>query len=303
MKRWLMTLLFLFLPTVLHAGDGEVGVVSLRGPINPVTAHFLKESLAWAGRRGDRLLVVELDTPGGLDTAMREAVQAVFASPVPVVAYVAPSGARAASAGAVIALAADVLAMAPGTNIGAAHPVSLGEKPDPVMEAKIVNDAQAYLEGIAARRGRNVQVAGRMVRESVSLTAEAALQAKVADLVAADRGALLSRLEGRVLARGGKEVVLHLAGARIAVREMGTRDSILNAVSNPDVAYLLMLLGIVGIFFELAHPGVILPGAIGGIALLLSFFALQTLPVNYAGIALILFGIVLFIAEVKVVSY
>ena len=300
---FLVLLLILMLPLRLSGQDPQVGLISLRGPINPVTTSFLKENLAAAGKRGDRLLLVELDTPGGLDAAMREAVQAIFGAPVPVVVYVAPSGARAASAGAVIGLSADILAMAPGTNIGAGHPVGLGGKPDPVMEAKQVNDAEAYIEGIAAKRGRNVELARKMVRQSISLSAEAALAQKVIDLVAPSRQDLLAQLEGRKLQRGGKETVLHLAGARVVSHEMGTRDKILDAISSPDVAYMLMLLGILGLFFELSNPGVILPGVIGGISLLLSFFALQTLPVNYAGIALILLGIVLFIAEIKVVSY
>lgn len=303
MRRLFLVLLILMLPLRLSGQEPQVGLISLRGPINPVTTAFLKENLAAAGKRGDRLLLVELDTPGGLDAAMREAVQAIFGAPVPVAVYVAPAGARAASAGAVIGLSADILAMAPGTNIGAAHPVGLGGKPDPVMEAKQVNDAEAYIEGIAAKRGRNVDLARKMVRQSISLSAEAALAQKVIDIVAPSRQELLAQLEGRKVQRGGKETVLRLSGVRVVSHEMGTRDKILDAISSPDVAYMLMLLGILGLFFELSNPGVILPGVIGGISLLLSFFALQTLPVNYAGIALILLGIVLFIAEIKVVSY
>jgi len=296
--------LILMLPLRLFSQQPQISVVSVHGPINPVTANYLKKNLAAAGSRGDRLLLVEMDTPGGLDSAMREAVQAIFASSVPVAVYVTPSGARAASAGAVIGLAADILAMAPGTNIGAAHPVTMGgDKPDKVMEAKVVNDAEAYLDGIARKRGRNVEVARKMVRESISLTAEAALQQKVIDLVAADRQELLAKLEGYKVVRGGKEMELRLSGARVTSHDMGTRDKILDAISNPDVAYVLMLLGILGLFFELSNPGVILPGVIGGISLLLSFFAFQTLPVNYAGVALILLAIILFIAEIKVVSY
>ena len=299
-----LIVLILMLPLRLFCQEPQISVVSVRGPINPVTADYLKKNLDAAGSRGDRLLLVEMDTPGGLDSAMREAVQAIFASSVPVAVYVTPSGARAASAGAVIGLAADILAMAPGTNIGAAHPVTVGgDKPDKVMEAKIVNDAEAYLDGIARKRGRNVEIARKMVRESVSLTSEAALQEKVIDLIAADRRELLAKLEGYKVVRGGKETVLRLTGARVTTHEMGTRDKILNAISNPDVAYVLMLLGILGLFFELSNPGVILPGVIGGISLLLAFFAFQTLPVNYAGVALILLAIILFIAEIKVVSY
>src|SRR6185369_16934082 len=182
-----------------------------------------------------------------------------MASPVPVVVYVAPSGSRAASAGAIIALAADVCAMAPGTNIGAAQPVSLEEKSDKTMEAKVVNDAEAYAEGIARKRGRNEELARRMVRESISLSADRALAGKVADLVATDRSDLLRQLEGRRISRDGRETMLRLAGAEVVPAGMGTVERILNAISNPNVAYVLMMLGIMGLFFELSNPGVILP--------------------------------------------
>jgi len=301
--RLFLALLIAVLPHLLYAGPPEVSLLSLRGPVTTVTAQYLRRNIEAAAARGDRLVLVEMDTPGGLDTAMREGVQAVLSSAVPVVVYVTPSGARAASAGAVIALSADVCAMAPGTNIGAAHPVSVGKQPDTVMGTKILNDAEAYVEGLAAKRGRNVELAKKMVRESLSLTAERALQEKVIDLVAADRSDLLQKLEGRRLVRGGREVELHLSGARVASRAMTAREEILNAVCNPDVAYLLMLAGFLGIFFELSQPGVILPGVIGTISLLLAFFAFQTLPVNYAGILLVLVAIVLFVAEVKIVSH
>ena len=306
MRLLLLIVLILMFPLRLLGQEPQVAVVTLQGPINPVKTDYLKKNLKAAQGRGDRLLLVEMDTPGGLDSAMRDAVQAIFAGSVPVAVYVTPSGARAASAGAVIGLAADILAMAPGTNIGAAHPVAIGvggDKPDKVMETKVVNDAEAYLEGIARKRGRNVGIARKMVRESVSLTSEAALRENVIDLIAEDRQELLAKLEGRKVVRAGEETVLRLSGARITEYEMGTRDKILDAISNPDVAYVLMLLGMLGLFFELSNPGAILPGVIGGISLLLSFFAFQTLPVNYAGIALILLAIILFIAEIKVVSY
>ena len=298
-----LIVLFFMIPPRLSAQVPQVSVVSVQGPINPVTADYLQRNTEAAGRRGDALLLVEMDTPGGLDSAMRETVKGILASPVPVAVYITPSGARAASAGAVIALAADVLAMSPGTNLGAAHPVSIGGKPDTVMETKILNDAEAYVEGIARKRGRNAEIARKMVRESISLSAERALQENVIDLVAADRLELLNKLDGRRLMRGGRESVLRLAGARVTVHEMGTRDKILNAISNPDVAYLLMLLGFMGIFFELSTPGAILPGVIGGISLILAFFAFQTLPVNYAGALLILLALILFIAEIKIVSH
>ena len=288
--------------SLLFGAQEKIRLVGIGDPITPVTAKFLHRNLEEAARMGDRLVLIEMDTPGGLDTAMREIVKDVMASPVPVVVYVAPSGARAASAGAIIALAADVCAMAPGTNIGAAHPVSLGEKNDKTMESKVVNDAEAYAEGIAHKRGRDETLARRMVRESISLSAEKALSGKVIDLIATDRSDLLRQLEGRRISRDGREVVLHLAGAEVVAAGMGTVERILNAISNPNVAYVLMMLGMMGLFFELSNPGVILPGVIGGISLILAFFAFQTLPVNFAGVLLIILGLILLIAEIKVVS-
>lgn len=285
------------------AERGRIRVVAVHDPVTPVTASFLHRNLEEAARRGDQLVLIEMDTPGGLDTAMREIVKDIFASPVPVVVYVAPSGARAASAGAIIALAADVAAMAPGTNIGAAHPVSLGEKSDKTMESKVVNDAEAYVEGIAHKRGRDETLARRMVRDSISLSAEKALEGRLIDLIARDRNDLLQQLEGRSISRDGRDYVLRLKGAEVVTSGMGTIERVLNAISNPNVAYVLMMLGMLGLYFELSNPGVILPGAIGGISLILAFFAFQTLPVNYAGILLILLGLILFIAEIQIISH
>jgi len=295
--------LFILYAVSAFAGAGTIRVVGVNGPINPVTTDYLDRNLKEAGQQGDRLVLIEVDTPGGLDSAMRDIVKAIFASRVPVVVYVAPAGARAASAGAVIGLAADICAMAPGTNIGAAHPVAIGEKMDKVMLEKVVNDAEAYLDGIAQKRGRNVALARKMVRESASFAAEKALEARLIDLIAADRAELLQKLDGRQLDRDGKKVTLQLAGGTVVVHEMGVRQRILNTISNPNVAYVLMMLGFLGLFFELSNPGVILPGVIGGISLILAFFAFQTLPVNYAGVLLLLLALVLFIAEIKIVSH
>jgi membrane-bound serine protease (ClpP class) len=304
MRLSLVFIMCLFLcATLLAAGQGRIRVAVIHDPITPVVAQFLHRNIEEAARQGDRLMLIEIDTPGGLDTAMREIVKDIFASPVPVAVYVAPSGARAASAGAIIALAADVSAMAPGTNIGAAHPVSIGEKPDKTMEEKVVNDSEAYVEGIAVKRGRNEALARRMVRESISLSADKALEGKVIDLIARDRANLLRQLEGRHIVRDGKDTVLHLAGTEVVPAEMGEIERVLNAISNPNVAYVLMMLGMMGLFFELSNPGVILPGVIGGISLILAFFAFQALPVNYAGVLLILLGLILFIAEIKVISH
>jgi len=304
MRLSLCILLCLLVCVTLPAAErARVRVVTIHDPITPVTAQFIHRTLGDAARSGDSLVLVEMDTPGGLDTAMREIVKDIFASPVPLAVYVAPSGARAASAGAIICLAADVCAMAPGTNIGAAHPVSLGEKPDKTMEEKVVNDAEAYAEGIARKRGRDETLARRMVRESISLSADKALAGKVIDLVARDRTELLHQMEGRRIMRNGREVVLRLAGAEAVSAEMRPGERVLNTISNPNVAYVLMMLGMLGLFFELSNPGVILPGVIGGISLILAFFAFQTLPVNYAGALLILLALILFIAEIKVVSH
>lgn len=287
----------------VFAAAAQVRVVTVSGPINPVTADYLRRNIHEAGRQGEELLLIEMDTPGGLDSAMRDIVKEMLTSRVPVVVFVAPAGSRAASAGAIIALAADVCAMAPGTNIGAARPVTIGEKPDETMREKMVNDAAAYAEGIALKRGRDPALAQRMVRESLSLSAEKALEGKVVDLLATDRADLLRKLDGRRISRDGRELVLHLAGATIKEYGMGTRERVLDAISNPNVAYILLMIGLLGLFFELSNPGVILPGVIGGISLLLAFFALQTLPVNYAGVLLILLGLILFIAEIKIVSH
>lgn len=298
-----VTILLLALTCTGLAKAPVIRVLTVDGPINPVTADYLRKNLHESARQQESLVLIEMDTPGGLDTAMREIVKEVMASPVPVAVFVTPAGARAASAGAVIGLAADILAMSPGTNIGAAHPVSIGEKPDKVMQDKVLNDAEAYADGIARKRGRNAEVARTMVRASVSLAAEKALEERVIDLMAPNRAELLKKLDGLVLQRDGRDVTLQLAGAETMTVGMSGRQRILNAVSNPNVAYVLLMLGLLGLFFELSNPGVILPGVIGGISLILAFFAFQTLPVNYAGVLLIIFALILFIAEIKIVSH
>lgn len=305
-RSWLAAMFFLLLMATAVAGTGKqakVRLLEIDGPINPVTAEYVDRNIKWAADRGDSLVLIEMDTPGGLDTSMRIIVKGILSSPVPVAVFVSPSGARAASAGAIIAMAADVCAMAPGTNIGAAHPVAVGEQPDKVMQEKLLNDMTAYVEGIAARRGRSVETAGRMVRYSLSLSADKAVEAKVADLIAQDRADLLGKLDGREIRRGESISNLRVAGAAVERHGMTRREKILDAISNPNIAYLLMMLGMLGLFFELSNPGVILPGVIGGISLILAFFAFQTLPVNYAGVLLILLALVLFVAEIKIVSH
>jgi membrane-bound serine protease (ClpP class) len=285
--------------------SAEIRVVRVADVISPVVADFIGAELDRVNQSGGRAFLLELDTPGGLDSAMRTIIQKILGSRVPVIVYVYPSGARAASAGALITLAADFAAMAPGTNLGAAHPVAIGPGggADETMMAKVVNDAVAYARSLAEQRGRNVDWAEKMVRESISTSAGEALELKVIDLIAADETALLAALDGRRYLRDGAAQILSTADATLVPAEMGWRQKILATISNPNVAYLLLMLGILGIFFEISQPGVILPGAIGTLALLLALFAFQTLPVNYAGVLLILLAIVLFILEIKVASF
>jgi membrane-bound serine protease (ClpP class) len=324
----------------------RVLVITVNGPINPVTAGYIDKGIAEAAEREADLLVLRLDTPGGLMSSMRTIVKSIMASPVPVAVYVSPSGARAASAGVFITMAAHVAAMAPGTNIGAAHPVNIGggspfgkkkeeedekdkegkdgdkekegEKEDSdqdkesqdetlsdesVMARKVINDTVAFVKSIAEKNGRNAEWAERSVRESISSTEREALAENVIDLVAENLDKLLEEIDGRTVRIDGEEVTLTVAGADIDEMPMDLRERILAAVSDPNIAYLLMMLGVYGLFFELANPGVILPGVLGGIFLILAFFSFQVIPVNYAGVLLIGVGLILFILEIKVVSY
>ena len=242
------------------------------------------------------------------DSSMRDIIQNILASRIPVVVYIYPSGARAASAGAIITLAADFAAMAPGTNLGAAHPVAIGVSGgqggmDETMQAKVVNDAVAYVQSIARQKGRNEEWAEKIVRESISTPATEALELKVIDLIVENEAALLKELDGRKYIREGHAKTLSTVNSTITFTKMNWRQQILNTISNPNVAYMLLMLGILGIFFEISQPGVILPGAVGALALLLAFIGLQMLPVNYVGVLLIVLAVVLFVLEVKVVSF
>ncbi|MDX9714136.1 MAG: nodulation protein NfeD [Dissulfurispiraceae bacterium] len=280
-----------------------VTVITVDGVINPVAAEHIHRSIKKALSNGSEALIVELDTPGGLDTSMRLIVKDIFASEVPVIVFVSPSGARAASAGVFITMSAHIAAMAPGTNMGAAHPVAVGEKMDKVTSDKAANDAAAYIKSIAESRGRNIQWAESAVRKSVSITEAEALKLNVIDMVQSDLKALLAGVDGKKIKTAFREVTLRTADADIERVEMGFRHKVLDFVSNPNVAYILMMLGFYGIFFELTNPGSLVPGILGGISLVLAFYAFQTLPVNYAGLLLIVIGIILFILEIKVTSY
>jgi len=281
----------------------DVMVITLSGVINPVATEYIGKSIKITNEKKLEALVIELDTPGGLDTSMRKIVKDIIGSEVPVVVYVSPSGSRAASAGVFITLSAHIAAMAPGTNIGAAHPVGIGEKMDKVMAEKATNDAAAYIKSLAERNGRNAKWAEDAVRKSISATEEEALKEGVIDLVSNDLNSLLSDIDGKKVRTVMGEKVLNTAKANIIREGMGLRYRILNLISDPNVAYILMLLGFYGLFFELTNPGSIFPGVMGGICLILAFYAFQTLPVNYAGLLLIILAIILFILEVKIISH
>ena len=280
-------------------------VITVSATITPPIAEYILESITEAAQSGAEGLIIRLDTPGGLDLAMRDIAKGILNAPLPVIVYVAPAGARAASAGVIITISAHIAAMAPGTNIGAAHPVGvgIGGTMDKTMSEKVENDAVAYVQGIAKKRGRNEEWVAKAVRKSESITAEEELRLKVIDMVAADIGQLLAQADGREVALTIGKKILRTRGALLREQKMGSRQKILSALSDPNIAYILLLIGLAGLYFEFSNPGAILPGVIGGISLIMAFFAMQTLPVNYAGIALIIFSIILFIAEIKVVSH
>ncbi|MDD5434671.1 MAG: nodulation protein NfeD [Nitrospira sp.] len=287
-----------------YSSQKKVYVVKYDGIINPVAGEYINGAIKKANGDSVTALMIELDTPGGLDTSMRDIVKGISSSAVPVIVYVSPSGARSASAGVFITLSAHIAAMAPETNIGAAHPVSVGGgQMDKTMLKKVENDAAAYIRSIAEKKGRNAKWAEEAVRSSVSITEKEALKLKVIDVIAENKDTLLGLLNGKEIITTAGKVRLDTKGISIEELPMGLRLRILNTLSNPNVAYILMILGIYGLFFELASPGAILPGVVGAICLILAFYAFQTLPVNYAGLALIILGIILFIAEIKIVSY
>ena len=307
-RLWVFLLLVgLFLVAVADdavAQGPHVDVLKVDGAITPVLASYIERGIAHAEGHGAIACVIELDTPGGLDTAMRDIVQAILEADVPVVVYVPPGG-RAASAGAFITLAAHVAAMAPATEIGAAHPVAIGEDGmDETMEAKVVNDAVAYIRSIADTRGRDADIAEAMVRESASLSAQDALDEGVIDVIASGVEDLLQQIDGwQVALLDGEVVTLETAGVPTSDVGMGAMERFLSIISDPNIAYILLSVGMLGIMVELFNPGLIFPGVVGAISLLLSFYALGMLPVNYAGIILIVVAFALFIAEVFVTSH
>jgi membrane-bound serine protease (ClpP class) len=313
-RKALLLILLLAASVLVHsltvaAADADevkrhVNIIQIRDTINPGVEDFIKYAISRSEEDKAECLVIMLDTPGGLMTSMRGIAQSILNSAVPVVVYVSPSGAQAASAGVFVTAAADVAVMAPGTNIGAAHPVtsSGGDVPS-TMSEKVMNDMLAFARSVAAQRGRNSDWLEEAVKKSVSVTDQEAFQKNVIDMVADDLPALLKKLDGWQVHRKGETITLHTKGAEQIAIEPGWRYQILRTIGNPNVAYLLLMIGLAGLYFELSQPGAILPGVLGGIALILALYAMQTLPINYAGFLLILLAVVFFILEIKVASY
>jgi membrane-bound serine protease (ClpP class) len=304
-----VTVMSILVSGATGASTPTVNLIRIDATINPGVAEYLDRAIKDSEAEKAEALIVELDTPGGLADSMRDMVKNIMESTVPVIVYVAPSGARAASAGVVITLAANVAVMAPGTNIGAASPVSIGigggeEKMGDTMKRKVMNDMVAYVQSIAEKRGRNANWAKKAVTEAASITDVEAVINRVVDLRADSVSDLLDKVNGRkVQVAGGEEVTLHTKDAKVVVLHEQFREKLLRTLANPNIAYLLMLIGLAGLYFEFTNPGAIFPGAVGALSLILAFYALNTLPVNYAGVMLILLGILLFIAEIKITSY
>lgn len=296
-----MALFLLWSSATGLAGNNDIYIITVSDAISPGVADFLNRGIKTASDENAACIIIELDTPGGLAESMRGIVMAIYGSRVPVIVYVAPSGARAASAGVMITMAADIAAMAPGTNIGAAHPVGAGGKEiDETMTKKITNDMVAHIKSIAEKRGRNAEWAEKAVRESVSVTENEALEKNIIDIVAKDMDDLIKQINGRKVEGKGE---LDLNNSEKKILKESIRTKILKTISDPNIAYVLMMIGLAGLYFELSHPGAIFPGVVGGISIILAFFAFQTLPVNYAGILLIILSLVFFIMEMKIASY
>ncbi|HIE80120.1 MAG TPA: nodulation protein NfeD [Nitrospinaceae bacterium] len=302
-----LLLIWLLAVSPAHSKDLVI-VVKISGSINPAVAEYISHEISQANADQEALIVLHMDTPGGLDTSMRQIIKKIQGSQVPVASFVAPSGSRAASAGTFITIDSHIAAMAPGTNIGAAHPVNMmgggGESEQAkTMEHKVVNDAAAYIRSLAQLRNRNEHWAELAVVKSVSISAEEAMRLNVIDLVAADVKALVLAVDGREVQVASGSVTLKTGNLQIVYHEMNPRQKFLDIISSPNVAYILMMIGMVGLYFELSNPGLVLPGVIGAISLILALYAMQTLPINYAGLLLILFGVILFIAEISIMSY
>jgi membrane-bound serine protease (ClpP class) len=302
-SRFLL-LLLLIAPAVSSAA---ILKITVDAPIHPVTAEYIVRTIERADREGDALVILALNTPGGLDSSMRQIIEKIVNARTPVAAYVSPGGARAASAGFFIGVACDIFAMAPGTSTGAAHPVGIGltgQAMDKTMEDKVTHDAASYIRTLAEKRGRNVALAEDAVRKSLSYTEQEALKGGLVDIVAKSDRDIIEAFDGRRLRRfNGEETTLALKGEPVVPVPMSFRQQFLLTISNPNLAYILLMIGLLGLYFEFAHPGAILPGVLGGISLLLAVFAFQILPINYVGLGLIILAVILFILEIKVQSF
>jgi membrane-bound serine protease (ClpP class) len=301
MKRFISLTIYFLLPAFLVAQ--KVVSIKVDGGINPASAEYIHKAIEKAQNEKAECLLIHLNTPGGLLTSTRAIVSDMLKSTVPIIVYVSPAGSHAGSAGVFITLAANVAAMAPGTNIGAAHPVSLQGMPDTIMNAKGTNDAAAFIRTIAEKRKRNIEWAEDAVRNSVSITDEEAIEKNVIDYIANDDRELLIQIDGKKMEVNGGIKILQTKNATIESEEMGFFQKILDRLSDPNIAYLLMMIGFYGILFELFNPGAIFPGIVGVISLIFAFYSMSSMPVNYAGLSLIIFGIILFLLEIKIISH
>lgn len=302
MKHIFTTIVLYFFMPMCITGQPVVSI-KIEGPINPVTADFINEAIENARLKNATCLLIHLNTPGGLLQSTREIVTSLLESPVPVIVYVSPEGAHAGSAGVFITMAAHIAAMAEATNIGAAHPVNMQGGMDSVMSEKVTNDAAAFIRSIAAKRNRNLEWAEDAVRKSIAISAGEAILKHVVDLIAFSDKDLLNQVDGKQIKLNSGIVTLHTKNAPVQIFGMSALDKFFNIISDPNIAYLMLMLGFFGILFELFNPGAILPGIIGVIALVLAFYSMRTLPVNYAGLALIIFGVLLLLLEIKIVSH
>ena len=304
-KSSFLFLVFLWFASPVFAAN-QIVVVKIFGAINPAVAEFVSQEIHQANKEQQALIVVNMDTPGGLDTSMRQIIKKIQSSHVPVASYVSPSGSRAASAGTFITIASHIAAMAPGTNIGAAHPVNMmggNNEQESTMDKKVVNDAAAYIRSLAELRNRNSHWAELAVVKSVSISAEEAKRLNVIDLIAGNVKALTLAIDGREIQTASGPMILKTGRLEIVYHEMSPRLKMLDIISNPNVAYVLMMIGVVGLYFEMSNPGLVFPGVIGAVSMVLAFYAMQTLPIDYAGLLLVLLGALFFIAEIGVMSY
>ena len=304
-KSSFLFLVFLWFASPVFAAN-QIVVVKIFGAINPAVAEFVSQEIHQANKEQQALIVLNMDTPGGLDTSMRQIIKKIQSSHVPVASYVSPSGSRAASAGTFITIASHIAAMAPGTNIGAAHPVNMmggNNQQESTMDKKVVNDAAAYIRSLAELRNRNSHWAELAVVKSVSISAEEAKRLNVIDLIAGNVKALILAIDGREIQTTSGPMTLKTGRLEIVYHEMSPRLKMLDIISNPNVAYVLMMIGVVGLYFEMSNPGLVFPGVIGAVSMVLALYAMQTLPIDYAGLLLVLLGALFFIAEIGVMSY